>query len=593
MSIKEEIINGTYKKKNKTLYDQIIDGSYKSKINQELEKNESEYQNINLPNNSAQAKTTAISLPINKTVSNLPIVKDLNNTKISQENNLPILPVNTQPQKSSRTVTDVAKEFLDTTGKSAKTILTGINYLGQAAMRGAEELADTAIDIATSNVNPYYWFNQDKLENHQNIAQEIIKKDATSDLITKLSGDEDFNKNFLDKDSLIKEDNLAGKVITSVGQMLPSIATGNPTAATTILGLQSYGGGVEEAYNNGANTTQARLYGVGNAAIELGTEKLFGGIPGTKTSGWLDNLVARGLGEKSFEEVSKSISKEIIKAGYKMVGEAGEEALAEIINPILKNATYSEGEKINWNNVLESAVIGGITGGILEAPSNIRNVNTAINNKNKVNLSTVDSTTSQNVNLPPVNNTETNLSSMKNENINLPTVKYRPETSDNSKINNLRQSAVNYFDNSQKTHDLVSTIEKVIADKDYNVVFDNTITNKKGESVNAQITNNNGQIEIKINPNSPRTGEFLLCHEITHAIETDSMKQLVMDYASNHSDFNKALESLKQTYGTNDVSDEVLADISGQLFGSQEFINSLSVKQPNIFIIIYIIIKLN
>lgn len=105
--------------------------------------------------------------------------------------------------------------------------------------------------------------------------------------------------------------------------------------------------------------------------------------------------------------------------------------------------------------------------------------------------------------------------------------------------------------------------------------------------INAQINNQNGEIEIKINPNSQRAGEFLIMHEVTHAIETDSMKKLVIDYASKNSEFNNALESLKQTYGTNDVSSEVLADISGQLFGNQEFINNLSMEQPSIFKRIY------
>ena len=50
---------------------------------------------------------------------------------------------------------------------------------------------------------------------------------------------------------------------------------------------------------------------------------------------------------------------------------------------------------------------------------------------------------------------------------------------------------------------------------------------------------------------------------------------------------NQALESLKQTYATNDVSSEVVADISGQLLGNQEFINSLSLEQPSIFRRIY------
>ena len=76
-------------------------------------------------------------------------------------------------------------------------------------------------------------------------------------------------------------------------------------------------------------------------------------------------------------------------------------------------------------------------------------------------------------------------------------------------------------------------------------------------------------------------------HEVTHAIETNSMKELVLDYASKNQEFNQALESLKKTYETEDVSSEVLADISGQLFGNQEFINNLSMEKPNIFKKIY------
>ncbi len=65
------------------------------------------------------------------------------------------------------------------------------------------------------------------------------------------------------------------------------------------------------------------------------------------------------------------------------------------------------------------------------------------------------------------------------------------------------------------------------------------------------------------------------------------MKKLVLDYASQHDDFNQALNDLKATYGTDDVSSEVIADISGQLFGNQEFIKNLSVEKPNIFKRIY------
>lgn len=43
-----------------------------------------------------------------------------------------------------------------------------------------------------------------------------------------------------------------------------------------------------------------------------------------------------------------------------------------------------------------------------------------------------------------------------------------------------------------------------------------------------------------------RAGEFLLVHEITHAIKTDGMKTIVLDYASKNSEFNTALDSLKK-----------------------------------------------
>lgn len=173
--------------------------------------------------------------------------------------------------------------------------------------------------------------------------------------------------------------------------------------------------------------------------------------------------------------------------------------------------------------------------------------------------------------------------------INLPSVSYQYVPSENIKIDNLRKSASNYFDNSNKSKSFIDSIEKIVQDKNYNVVFDDTLKSSSStRTVNGQITTNAaGDVEIKLNPNSSRSGEFLIMHEVTHAIETDTMKHLVLDYASKNAGFNSALQDLKQTYGTADVSSEVLADISGQLFGNQEFINSLSTEKPTIFRKIY------
>ena len=154
----------------------------------------------------------------------------------------------------------------------------------------------------------------------------------------------------------------------------------------------------------------------------------------------------------------------------------------------------------------------------------------------------------------------------------------------NDKITNFRNSVAN--ENVNDADGFYKSVEKIIKDKDYNVILDSSITNEKGETVNAVISNENG-ITIRINPKSERAGEILLTHEITHGIETKEMSNLIMDYASKNSEFNGALQDLKKAYGTEDITPEVVADISGQLLGNQEFIKNLSTQKPNIFKQIY------
>lgn len=157
--------------------------------------------------------------------------------------------------------------------------------------------------------------------------------------------------------------------------------------------------------------------------------------------------------------------------------------------------------------------------------------------------------------------------------------------SKNSKVDTFRKDASKYWDNSEKTNKLVNTIEKVINDKGYNIRLDDTL----GDNVNGRIVTNNqtGEIEITLNPNSSRTGEFILGHELTHAIQTQEMIDLVNDRMTKDGDLRNAVEDLKKLYGTDDINAEVLADISGQLFGTQEFINNLSVEKPSVFKRIY------
>ena len=441
-----------------------------------------------------------------------------------------------------------------------------------------------------------------------------------------------------------------GKKLITTGKNIGKAAIKN-APANTVLTTSSYGQALQEAYQNGSTDEEARNYALGSSATELATEWVTGGIPGIESTGFLDKaankLINKATGKIS-NKLAKEITKTVLNAGYEAVGEGLEEGISEIVSPLLKNATYSENEKVNWNDVFNSVIVGGITGGILNAPatvsdfrnnvSEIRNVSkneaktktkatlpTGLNqnlnnnsqefngnpliNNNRVSMP-LDSNTvnrlnnqnnafnqsleNENINTLPVS--KNTLNSQNNDNIsnvnpsiiNDNNVAYEYVPDSNTKIDNLRKSANQYLNNSNTSKSFIETAEKVINDKGYNIILDNNLTATNGNMINAQIkTLENGETEIRINPNSDRAGEFLLTHEITHAIETKDMVDLVTDYASKNQEFNSALESLKETYGTNEVSSEVLADISGQLFGNEEFINTLSMQKPNIFKRIY------
>ena len=154
-------------------------------------------------------------------------------------------------------------------------------------------------------------------------------------------------------------------------------------------------------------------------------------------------------------------------------------------------------------------------------------------------------------------------------------------TNTEDKIQNFRNSVEN--EHIEDADGFYKAAEKIIKDKDYNVIMDSSITNKDGKPVNALIESGENGITIKINPKSERAGEILLMHEVTHGIETKQMRNLIMDFAKKNEGFNEALEDLKKAYGTEDVTPEVVADISGQLFGNQEFIDSLSTQNPTLF----------
>ena len=406
-----------------------------------------------------------------------------------------------------------------------------------------------------------------------------------------------------------------GKTAYSIGQQLPSMAIGLATGglgtaagatsavantARTAASLSSMFANVSRNTTNqklmeGYAKEQANQYGLMSGAIETATEMMFGGLGKLMGTGALDRVVT----DRLTRNIQNRVLRTLADAGISSVGEGVEEVVSDLLQPIAQQIALDDPRKYSEimkdQNVLEDFLVGTISSLIMSAPSTVvsfannNQTNSQVNNNNQVNLPPATNLQDSIVNDAINARIEQNnwQSMLKNNTTSVPinsqngivnANSYQYVTTNNNKINRLRESASQYFNNSAQTQNFLNTIEKVIADKDYGVVFDDSIVNTRGESVNAQISTENGETIIKLNPNSDRAGEFLLVHEITHAIETDSMKQLVLDFASKNPEFNQALESLKQTYGTNDVTSEVVADISGQLLGNQEFINSLTTQ---------------
>lgn len=175
------------------------------------------------------------------------------------------------------------------------------------------------------------------------------------------------------------------------------------------------------------------------------------------------------------------------------------------------------------------------------------------------------------------------VTSVNNANYSIPIGNYQYVKSSNANINELRRTASMYLNNTARSNNTIKLLENIIKDRNYIIRFNPNITNEQGVPVNGLITKENGKTIIELNPNTDNYVEFLVVHEITHDIATKEMKELILDYAKQDPEFEKSLESLKERYKTNDVSDEIVADVCGELFGNREFIQSVVEKKPNIF----------
>lgn len=224
------------------------------------------------------------------------------------------------------------------------------------------------------------------IKSKQEIEKDLVKTDATANAMDKLG----YNKvlangktvqQTIDDASYVKSNNLGGEIFQSVGQMLPSMIIGGNTggnAALGVMAVQSFGGGVEEAYNNGATREEATRYGVMNSAIETATEKMFAGVGGVFGKGALDDVVKT----KIESNIRNEIARRLVDFGLDAVGEGTEEVIGDLLQPLAKKMTYMSEEDLTnlykdedyvsdfVSGVLTSAVLQGMT--LKQKESNVK-----------------------------------------------------------------------------------------------------------------------------------------------------------------------------------------------------------------------------
>ncbi len=239
---------------------------------------------------------------------------------------------------------------------------------------------------------------------------------------------------------------------------------------------------------------------------------------------------------------------------------------------IIESSTKFNGNSMNDNvNVINGQNVD------TDVKEEKPNIDGDINNNGKENTN-IDNKVNSDIYNNVIENTSISNSLINATNDNKTAFKYMPTNDTN--VNNLYQSAsTSNFNNSPETIQLIDTATKLIKEKGYNILFDRTITNDNGESVNAKITtNSNNEVEIRINPDSKSAGEFLMVHEVSHAIKNNEMIELINDFASRNEKFAESVKEIETKYGKNLTSEEVFADVCGQLFGNEEFIQSLETK---------------
>jgi hypothetical protein len=170
---------------------------------------------------------------------------------------------------------------------------------------------------------------------------------------------------------------------TTTANMAPSILASYAANAlvpgsgivvgNALMGASATGNAYAEAVNRGFGKDEAKLYANAVGASEVLLGALLGGI---SDLGGISPMLS-----KAVSGIENGLVRFALQYGGKIVSEGVEEGLQEILDPVFQNMILHADEDIDWSQVAYSALLGGLSAGVLEGVTTYKEVRaeTALN----------------------------------------------------------------------------------------------------------------------------------------------------------------------------------------------------------------------
>lgn len=173
-----------------------------------------------------------------------------------------------------------------------------------------------------------------------------------------------------------------GQSAMSIGNMVPSMATAfalntllpglglvgklgsglSKAGSLGVMGAGIAGNTYAEAINQGYSPENAKAYAMANAASEIGTELLFGGIEG------MTGIGTEAMTDALLKKTDNAVLRYLTRVGTDGLGEAVEEGVQAIIEPWMNSVTLHTDEALRGEDVAYNMLAGFSTGAIMSAP---------------------------------------------------------------------------------------------------------------------------------------------------------------------------------------------------------------------------------